>query len=367
MSLSLKERNRRFSAIREQMAQNKLDGLIIAGREGCMTRGNIRYITGYGIIAGEQYCIFRSKDDPVFIGGKSPAASRMSNWNWPLDVRIAADAGAQAVKELTDLDNGRQIGIVGMQDISVPAYLLLKEKFGNRLVDATDIFKQLRLIKSTEEIEKMRVSAAIADRIYQLIMEMLQPGLSGHEICALIKKTTFEMGCEYSFDILSTQGTSMNLYYPTGDRLIKNGILGLEISPAYEGYFAQLPVTLPVGEFPSRLKKVLPVWKQALKEATGILGPGVKVAELYQAVARVIRKSEFVSPWRPGHAIGLDLIDFWSIGENNNTVLQPGMTIALHPNVMYEPDVEGIGIGGGYTYLITTNGYEQFSKIDITG
>jgi Xaa-Pro dipeptidase len=366
MSLSLAERNRRYSAIRKMMQEEKLDSLLIAGRDGYFSRGNIRYITDYGIIAGEQCCVFRLVDVPVFIGGKSPAASRLSKSPWPLDIRTTADSAAQVVKELLAVDQGNQVGIVGLSDISVPMYLMVKEQFGNRLIDATHIFRKLRLVKSAEEIEKMRVAAAVADKVYQMVKDMIRPGLSGYEIYGAIKKTIFEMGCEYSFEIISTQGLSMNLFHPTAEKLIKDGILSLEITPNYDGYFAQLPVTLPVGEFPSHFRQILPIWKQALQEAVGVLGPGSKVSDIYYAVTKSVTAAGFKSPWRPGHAIGLDMIDFWSIGDNNNTVLEPGMTLALHPNVMLEPEIEGYGIGGGYTYLITKTGSERFSKVEIS-
>jgi Xaa-Pro dipeptidase len=365
MGLSLIERDRRYSAIREKMHQDKLDSLIVAGRDGYMSRGNIRYITNYGIIAGEQYCVFRPDNVPVFISGKTPAAFRLSKGEWPLEIRTTSDPAAQAVKELMSVDKGNKVGIIGLQDISVPTYLTVREQFGSRLVDATNIFKQLRLIKSSEEIAKMRVSAEVADEVYKLVKDMVRPGLSGYEIYAEIKKTIIKKGCEYSFEIISTQGTSMNLFHPTGEKLVNNGILSLEMTPCYDGYFAQLPITIPVGSFSPPFHKILPVWKRALKEAVDILRPGAQVSDIYHAVTRSVSQAGFKSPWRPGHAIGLDMIDFWSISESNTTILQPGMTLAIHPNVMLDPEVEGIGIGAGYTYLITDSGSERLSKVEI--
>ncbi|MBN1192059.1 MAG: aminopeptidase P family protein [Dehalococcoidales bacterium] len=365
MGLSLKERSRRYSAMREMMQAENLDSLLIAGRDSYMSRGNIRYVTDYGIIAGEQYCVFRLEDNPVFIGGKSPASSRLSKSPWSLDIHTTSDPAALIVQELKAVDRGRGVGLVGIGDISVPLYLQVKAKFGQRLVDATHILRKLRLVKSAEEIEKMKIAAGIADKVYLMVKEMVRPGLSGHEIYAAIKKTVFEMGCEYSFEIISTQGLSLNLFHPTAEKLIENGVLALEITPNYEGYYAQLPVTLPAGKFPDRVQKAIPVWNKALQEAVGILRPGVKVSDIYHTVTGEVTAAGYKSPWRPGHAIGLDMIDFWSIGENIDTTLEPGMTLALHPNVLLDPEVEGQGYSGGYTYLITQTGCERFSKVEI--
>ena len=44
-------------------------------------------------------------------------------------------------------------------------------------------------------------------------------------------------------------------------------------------------------------------------------------------------------------------------------VLKPGMVVAVHPCAMVK--MGGDGIGMGYTYLITENGFEKFSQIDL--
>ena len=66
MAVSLKERERRFSAIRAMMKKDEIDSLLVIGREGYMNRGNIRYITNYGVITMEQYCIFGPEGNPAF-------------------------------------------------------------------------------------------------------------------------------------------------------------------------------------------------------------------------------------------------------------------------------------------------------------
>jgi Xaa-Pro aminopeptidase len=365
MVISLKERARRFTAIRAMMKEDEIDSLLVVGREGYMNRGNIRYISNFGAITMEQLCIFGPEGDPVYITGNGPALARLQNGEWPLDMRVTTDPAGQVIEEITNFDKGNKVGLVGMQDISVPNYLRLKEKFGDRLVDAGGIFQKLRSIKSAEEIEMMKPSASIADTVYNIVIDMIRPGLSGYEIYSQMKKTIIEMGCEYSFELISTDRANINLFHPTGEKLEKDGLLTAEISPAYQGYFAQLPVTLPVGEYPPHVKKMLPVWKQANKAMLEILRPGTVISELCRVINEAVEAGGYRAPWRPGHAIGLDLIDFWSVSDSNNIVLEPGMTMAIHPNVLMEPVTDGNGIGMGYTYLVTDTGYERLSKVEI--
>jgi Xaa-Pro aminopeptidase len=365
MAISLKERDRRYKAVRELMIKGKLDALLVAGRGDCFNRGNIRYITNQGIIASDQYCIFGLEGSPIFmVPGKGPVIDRLRKAAWNLDLREAPQLLEQILEDLSRLDRGNNIGIVGIGEIAVPIYLGVHKKFGNRLVNAVGIFEQLRIVKSTEEIEKMRTAAAIADKVFLTLKNIVKPGVIDFEIYGEVRKIIHQMGCEYSFELISAEDANMNLFSPIGDKLKAHGTLAQEISPAYEGYYAQLPVTVPAKEFPPRLRKLIGVWKESVAAAENAMRPGNKVSDVHNAIETVVRQHGCFSPWRHGHALGLDLIDFWSVTDTNSTVLKPGMTLVIHPDI-FEPGFEGIGPCGGYTYVITEKGVENLSKVKI--
>ncbi len=365
MGISKQEFERRYTAIRGLMKKEKVDCILVFGTADDFNRGNIRYITGHG---RGGCCIFPSEGKPVFLMGpgqsSSPKIRKTVEAFELLELRETTNSAEQVKKELSRFHQGNQIGIIGMECISVPIYLAVKENFQDKLVDSTKIFENLRSVKSAEEIEKMRRAAAIADEVYTLLKKTVRPGLSDYEIYGLVKKTVYEMGCEYSFDLIDAAGSRMNMTFgPTGEKLKANNTLFMEITPSYEGYYAQLPVTLPVGKPPPEIKKMVGAWEKASKAALAILRPGTKVSDVYHALVDTVRENGFISPLRPGHAIGLDALDFWSITESNTKTIEPGMTLAIHPSIMTK--IGGDACGMGYTYLITDKGAERFSKIDL--
>jgi Xaa-Pro aminopeptidase len=365
MTLSLKERDRRYKAIRELMIQDKFDALLVVGHGDCFSRGNVRYITDQGVIGGEQHCVFGLEGDPVFMmPGKGPAVDKLSKAAWNLDIREAPNPIEQVIADLSRLDKGNKIGLVGMQEISAPLFLEAKSKFGDRLVNAVDIFEQLRSIKSDEEIGKMKTAAGIADKVFLTLKDIVKAGVTDYEIYGEVRKIIHQMGCEYSFELISASDANMNLFVPTGDKLKENGVISVEISPAYEGYYAQMPVAVPAKDFPPRLSRLIDVWKESVAAAESAMRPGATVADVHNAIETVVRNHGCVSPWRHGHALGLDLIDFWSITDTNPVVLKPGMTLVVHPDI-FEPGFEGIGPCAGYTYVITDKGVENLSEVDI--
>ncbi len=365
MSISAQEFLRRYEAIREVMGKNSLDCLLIAGRSDYFSRGNVRYITNLG---NGGHVIFPLEGAPVFFTGPAQTASPKLRGIGPvvdlLQFTPVADPLEGIKNELKRFDRGNSIGIVGMTEISVPVYSALEKIFHDRVVDATWIFAQLRPVKSAEEIDKIRRAAFIADEVCTMLLDMIRPGLSDYEIYGTVKKKIYEMGSEYSMELIDADGTNMNMWWsPCGDKLEDQGTLFLEITPSCEGYYAQLPVCLPVGKYSPSVRELVAVSEEATKAGVALLRPGTRVGDLYSVLVKTVEAHSFLSPLRPGHAIGLDVIDFWSITESNETVLKPGMTLAMHPPVMRKLGGESVGMG--YTYLITETGAEKLSKIDL--
>jgi Xaa-Pro aminopeptidase len=361
MGMSLKERDHRYSAIRNMMRKDGLDCLVIASRDTHSTRGNTRYVANYGNYFGEEIVMFPADGDPSIICSAQHGPS-IERGGWVKNLVPDGDYHQntshqveQVKKELARLDKGNKIGIVGRTFISVPVYLAVMEQCPNRAVDAVEIFNQLRDMKSPEEIEAIRTAALIADKVYIHIKNLLRPSLSDFKIYSEAKALIYEMGCEYSME-LSTG-------LPYGRIFGANDIVGIEFTPAYDGYYVQLATNMPIaGEYSASTKKVIDIWEEALAAGVKNLRPGKKVSEVHQAVSTVLRqRGDTRAVGRIGHNIGLDVIDSWEVISTNTTELKSGMTLAFHPSAA----LDGVRFSGGYTYLITATGAEKLNKVSF--
>jgi Xaa-Pro aminopeptidase len=365
VAISNNEFLRRYRALRDSMKQEEFDCLLVIGAGDDFNRGNIRYLTGSG---RGGCCVLGPEGKPVFFVTPNQRANpklrrTMAAYDL-LDLKETPDQTAALLDEIKNLHGKGRIGFVGLGCVPVPMYIALKDRFGDSLVDATHVFEALREIKSDEEIAKTRQAAKIADAVYATLRSIIQPGLSEFQIYATVKRTAYEMGCEYSFDLIDASDSSMNMsFYPTADRLEEDGTLFMEITPSYEGYYCQLPVTLPVTGYRPLVRKMVEAWHAADEAAVPVLKPGTKVSDLHRVLVETVREHGFDSPYRPGHSLGLDALDFWSITADNHRELRPGMVVAVHPSVLAEFGKEGCGMG--YTYLITETGAERFSKINL--
>ena len=363
--ISEKEYLRRYADIREQMERAGIESLLICGLADDFNRGNIRYITGSG---RGGHCIFPLEGNPVFLTGINQSTSAKVPRNFGafnlIDFVETDKPGETINRELARFDRGGKIGLIGMNCLTPTVYLAVQEKCGDRLAVVPEFLRPLREIKSPEEIAATRQAAAVADKVFYRLREIIRPDMGEYELYGEVKKTIYENGCEYSFDLIDAAGSTMNMsFYPTADRLENNGTLFMEISPAFDGYFAQLPVTLPVSGFQPRTQEMFEAWAEADKKVRPILCPGSRIADIYRILIESIEEKGFVAPLRPGHSIGLDILDFWSIDKTNTAALKAGMIIAVHPPCMTR--LWGDAVGEGYTYLITETGCEKLSKVDL--
>lgn len=364
MTLSTAERDRRHSAIRTAMADEGIGTLVVVGRDGYFARGNVRYVTSYGICALDQYCVFPLQGSPCLIiwRGHTPTVRRHC---WIEEIHDTLDARTTLLEQLQARDDGSLVGLVGLNDVPVPIYLALSELLGGRLVDATPLFRRLRAVKSEEEIRMIESAAHVGTSALLAIKDMIRPGVADFEIYGELKRVIHAGGCEYSMEFVDAYLSEISVFNPVGETLIEGGNFTVEITPAYEGYYAQLVSTLPVGEPTSRVDELNDVWREAMLAGQAAARPGTRAREVYQAIARPIRAAGLDMPSRCGHALGLDVNDGFGLVPDEETELQPGMTLVLHPNLVDPATGEGVMYGS--THVVTETGVRELHDIPVEG
>lgn len=363
MALSLKERERRYQLIRQEMVRQDLDVLVVIGRDGSNNRGNHRYLSGYGVVAAfDHYVVFPKEErEPAFFSGGSPAARTPNARGWVNDIRTPRKTRGPVFEEVRRLHRTGAIGLVQIDTIPIPLYLDLVDAFGGSAIrDATDIFRKARLVKNPEEIECCRKSAEVADGVYHYLQSIVRLGLTDFEVYGQVQRLIHEGRCEYSMDIIDC-GTGAS-YAPIGSVLSEDGKISIEITPAFEGYYTQLRVDVPVSPYSASRRRLLEAWSAGYEAAVKALRPGARACDTYLAAADAIRSKGYEIGGRGGHSLGLDVDEFLSLDPEDETVIEPGMVIVIHITAL-EKNVDKVMLGG--TFLVTKDGPEALNKVDF--
>ena len=231
----------------------------------------------------------------------------------------------------------------------------LRERFtGVQIKDASQIFHQLRVIKSPYELKQLREAIDITIEAQLEVMKILHPGLWEYEVEALIeyvfkKRNSFD----WAFPSIVASGpNATTLHYQESQRQIQDGeLLLMDIGAEYNYYAADITRTIPVnGKFTPEQAAIYQLVLNAQKESMALVKPEVPILTVHQKATEVLKEGllrlglitdpstnhyRVFFPHGVGHFIGLAVHDVRS-GDH----LRPNMVLTIEPGIYVREDSE---------------------------
>jgi Xaa-Pro dipeptidase len=247
------------------------------------------------------------------------------------------DAAAREVKGLLD-DAGVGDAPVGVDIVELPMLRAL-ERAGIQVVDAQQVMLDAREVKSDDEIMLLSMSAAMVDGCYQLIAEILKPGIRENEVVAAANDYLYRQGSDDVEAINAVSGERCSPHpHNFSDRLIRPGDQAFfDIIQSFNGYRTCYYRTFNVGSATSEQRDAYKKAREWIDAAIALVKPGVTTDTL----ARVWpRAEEFGFPnemeafgLQFGHGLGLALHERPIVSRLNSlehpVELKEGMVFAL--------------------------------------
>ena len=115
--------------------------------------------------------------------------------------------------------------VLGIDIVDIPLYKAL-EKAGITIGDGQAPMVEARMIKTPDEIELLKCSAAMVDAVYWQVAKHLHPGVTENEMEGLIQGELFRMGAESVEFVNCISGMRGNPHsHTTSNRMIRPGEL----------------------------------------------------------------------------------------------------------------------------------------------
>lgn len=229
--------------------------------------------------------------------------------------------------------------------------------------DVTGFVDQLRVIKTPDEIDKLKIAGKWADFAFQAGFEAVQPGRTEQEITAELQYALAQKGImKMSFDTLVQAGA--HAAEPHGatnaTKITSNELVLFDLGTIWEGYISDASRTVAVGQPTEEELKMHAVCLEAQLTAQAAVKPGLTAAELDKIARDVITKAGYGDYFihRLGHGMGMSEHEFPSIMAGNDMILEPGMCFSIEPGI-YIPGVAGVRIEDCVT--VTETGCEAFT------
>jgi Xaa-Pro aminopeptidase len=218
----------------------------------------------------------------------------------------------------------------------------------------------LRAVKDADEIERLRAAIRLCDAGQAAARTALRAGATELEAWSAVQAAMeAEAGERLSLlcDFASGE-RSAEIGGPPGPRTVREGELVIvDLVPRLAGYCGDSCATVAVGEPPAEARSAHERCVEALERGLGALAPGRVAGELDALV-----REGLDYPHHTGHGVGVAAHEEPRIVPGSETVLEPGMVVALEPGTYPGP----WGLRVERLALVTEAGSELLSRHDIS-
>ncbi len=315
--------------------------------------------------------------DPLFFVQRSIERAQAESPLPVIGIKSDKEMG-QALK-----DTGVLKGTGGMELDVVPVTVF--ERFKgiagfDKFIDVSGLIKELRLIKSPFELEQVRKSAAICDRVFPRAHEVIREGVREVDIDAELVAQGRKHGHQGFLRMRGLNQEMMNLYVTSGasGTIHSSGdvpIAGFGVSPAiaqgsstktverhipvlvdygggYNGYITDETRPYVVGALDDTFRTPYDVARAIVEEAEVFGKEGLDGTEIFAAAYAHVKKAHLEDHFMGfgpgqvgfvGHGLGLEINELPVITPRHKMVMQEGMVFAFEPKFIF-PGKGAIGI-----------------------
>ena len=240
------------------------------------------------------------------------------------------------------------------------------------------------VLKSSKEIEKMRLAGKATREILEVLRSSVKPGMTTMDLEQIAVARIKEQGSKAAFlgyggypCVLCASVNSEVVHgIPSPKRVLKEGeIVSLDFGVFVDGYCGDSAITVPVGKIDPETARLLKVTEQSLHAAIDVVRPGATLGDVGSAVQKFVEAEGFsVVRDFVGHGIGVHMHEDPQVPNygiaGRGMKLRAGMVIAIEPMVNAgKPDV--LVLDDGWT-TVTADGsmsahFEHTVAVTATG
>jgi Xaa-Pro aminopeptidase len=272
-------------------------------------------------------------------------------------------AGALEALKSELMRNRKSEGMIGITS-SCPYFVLrVVEECAPRdkIVVVDDVMEELRLIKSGEEISRLRRSAEITEATCRELFDLLRVGMGRSELAREAKSRLMRNGA-MGVSHVTLSFTQANPEVDIDERLEINRLVTIDIGGIYDGYCSDTRRYAYTGSLPDSLRERYEHMVEIVDTVGAALAPGRSFEDLFKLALEQYAKHGIKPLARLshiGHNIGLETEERW-LDTSSSYSVKSGMVITIE---LYSNADTGEQIGNEDTYVIGESGPSRISDL----
>jgi len=373
----------KWQRVRQMLERQDLDAVVVRAPD------NVLYLTNYWTMKGYDLAIFPREGDPTLLVIE-PQFREAQLTAWNKDVRFfrfyhprdprppMIRAVEMAVDVLRERKLSRRVGIelsqtsqicdrmVGEPTVYWQGFYDAFRAGCAEVVDTAPVLSELRMIKTPQEIERMRLANELAAIGMEYARDNIKPGMKESEVAAMIEGHIHAVGVGYKGKVemaraftLVWSGKGIATFTATSHRpVIENEPTLIEIWVCADGYWTDLTKNLCPGRLTAEYNRLLDQLLKIFDDAVGCVRDGAPLGEIDRIIRAGIDAAGYPGqPSHPvGHGVGARAHEPPYSHQATLGVMRSGMVLAIEPGVYWEG---GGGLRLEDNFLITAGGCEK--------
>ena len=332
----------RWGALRDQMGEAGLDGLLLGGRGVLASFGYVVFATGYTPHLRYSYVYLDAEGEPILWVPSQIDAALVRERGLIDDVRATGDGdwtGAsvpmpEAVGVAIAASAPQRLGVAGLGTIIPPAHeaTLRQTLAGSEIVTADEQVLAAKECKSEAELDGVREAIALARSAYDQAAELIRPGARAQAIVAQLELHLRSGG---AIELLVFVERGLQLVRRVSDTTFEAGDLVsvvVEVANA-EGYWVEIGGLFSIGEPSEEADAVAGASYAALERVVECCRADTPVSEAAVAFDVVAEAAGLESGVGLGHGVGVDH-DVPTLSHASSERFKAGQVISIHPNLL---------------------------------
>jgi Xaa-Pro aminopeptidase len=346
----------KLARVRALMAEQDLDALVVRAPDNVLYLSNFLPMKGYDLV------VFPREGEPTLVC-LDPSLEDAQRMAWTTDIRtfagydesdprppqlraldVAVDACREHAKVGLELSQGTQTADRMVGEPTTPT-LALFEAFPNR-VDASPLLARARMLKTQQELERMRLANELAALALEDVRADLRPGLTEAQVAAAWEGAVHARGTGFQGKVENARGYALVwsgrgilTFTATRDRPIAEHEPTLfEIWVSADGYWCDHTKNLVPGDLDPRYvgleAQLLDVYRQGVAHCTA----GADLAELDRLIRAGIAAAGY--PGQPSHpvahGVGARAHEPPYAHQAASAIIEAGMVLAIEPGIYWE-------------------------------
>jgi Xaa-Pro dipeptidase len=373
----------KWQRVRQMMERNNLDAIVARAPD------NVLYLTNYWTMKGYDLTIFPREGDPTLLVIE-PQFREAQRTAWNKDVRFfpfyhpkdprppMIRAVEMAVDVLRERKLNGRVGIelsqtsqicdrmVGEPTVYWQGYFDAFRSSCREVVDAAPLLAEVRMIKTPQEVERIRLANEIAALGMEYARKNIKPGMKESEVAAMIEGHIHAVGVGYKGKVemaraftLVWSGKGIATFTATSHRpVIENEPTLVEIWVCADGYWTDLTKNICPGLLTPEYNRLLDQLLRIFGEGIACVRDGAPLGDIDRIIRKGIDAAGY--PGQPSHpvahGVGARAHEPPYSHQAAPGAMRSGMVLAIEPGVYWEG---GGGLRLEDNFLVTATGCEK--------